>query len=88
VIATGFDDANRIEIPSYIFKTPIDNSISKTTPPADIRAVTEVKPEPVLKQEPLTPPFSEPVVQPKQTSVEEDEDNDFFDIMKIFNQKN
>ncbi|MEG1429271.1 MAG: cell division protein FtsZ [Hydrogenoanaerobacterium sp.] len=88
VIATGFDDANRIEIPSYIFKTPIDNSVSKTTPPADIRAVTEVKPEPVLKQEPLTPPFSEPVVQPKQTSVEEDEDNDFFDIMKIFNQKN
>ena len=92
VIATGFQDANRVEIPSYIFKTPIDTVITPTAVPtvsAVPPVVTEVAHTPAAPEPPSVAPIhNEPIMPPKKTSAEEDEDNDFFDIMKIFNQKN
>lgn len=87
VIATGFDNANRMEIPSYVFKTPIEAPVySVAAPAAPAPVVKEVQPE--REPEFVPAPVAEVKNEHKKTTAEEDEDNDFFDIMKIFNQKN
>lgn len=72
VIATGFEDASHLDIPNYVFKTPVD------VPSGGYRGATATQARPVV-QEVIPEP------EPKQ---EDNDDNDFFDIMKIFNQKN
>ncbi|RPF48010.1 cell division protein FtsZ [Hydrogenoanaerobacterium saccharovorans] len=72
VIATGFEE-NLMDIP-YVFKsTPNEAAVNS-------RTATATQARPVVQEVPPAP-APEPIK-------EEDDDTDFFDIMKIFNQKN
>ena len=79
VIATGFDD-DLIELP-YEFQTaPAAQPAASTAPRGNVATATQARP---AVQEVAPTPVPEPL-----KAEEDDDDANFFDIMKIFNQKN